>query len=115
MRFSGLTGNMSSLVFGVGQALAIVLFIVSVGGLTNEGAPQYRFAAMSILVGATGLLVFTNMFSQAQHGDVGRLIVLTTLVQVMIPILYQMFVVGDQSLRRIAGVLCALVAIVLLS
>jgi len=115
MRFSGLAGNMSSFVMFVGSTCVTVAFIAAFGSFSIQGSPDYRYAVGSVLIGAMGMLLFTNMFAQAQQNDVGRLIVLTTLVQVMIPILYQMFVIGDQSIRRISGVICALVAIVLLA
>ena len=115
MRWSGLSGNISSLVLLVGSTCMTIAFIAIFGSFTIQGSPDHRYAIVSVLIGAIGMLLFTNMFAQSPPADVGRLIVITTLVQVMIPIMYQMFIIGDQSIRRISGVLCALVAIALLS
>jgi hypothetical protein len=115
MSKSGLTGGLSSLFFSVGSAFVTLIFVISIGGFTVAGTPHYGYAGLSVAFGVVGMLLFTSMLSGAHASDVGRLIVLTTLVQVIVPIAYQMIVIGDHDPRRITGVVCALVAIWLLS
>jgi hypothetical protein len=115
MSRSGLTGGISSLFFSVGSAFVTLIFVLSVGSFTLTKTPHYGYAGFSVAFGVAGMLLFTNMLSEARYTEVGRLIVLTTLVQVIVPIVYQMVVIGDTDPRRMAGVLCALVAIGLLS
>src|SRR3989344_8684098 len=113
MTRSGLTGNVSSAVFAIG-----VLIVVSPFALYEFSGATIGIVWMMVvgacIFGGLGLLAFNGMLSKATPETVGSLLIVTTVVQVAIPALYQVINGGGLTVSKTIGFAAAILAAFLL-
>lgn len=115
MNKSGLSGNISSAVFAFG-ALAIVLpfGIYEFQHVGKSLSIGWALVTTACILGGLGLLAFNGMLAKADPKTVGSLFVLTVVVQVATPALYQVFMDGGLTVRKTTGFMAAILAALLL-
>ena len=109
---SGLTGNVASFVFASVVLLSVSPFAVS--NLSQIGNSYWIWAVAAGIIGAAGLLLFNNVLSKATPQSVGILVVLMILIQTVVPAVYQVIMIGEISMTKLAGFVLAVVASFLL-
>lgn len=110
---SGLNGNVSSACFSLVILVGVLPFAIYSNGLTVPTA-NWVMVVSAGSFGALGLLFFNSMLAEASLQNIGTLIVLMTLVQVVIPSLYQVIMSGQFSVGKITGYILAAMAAYLL-
>ena len=113
MNRSGLSGNVSSAVFSAIVFLGILPFAVMTSGATLATA-NWVMVIVAGCLGAIGLLFFNGMLARATSQNVGSLFVTMLVVQISLPALYQVVILGQVSPRKIAGFLAAVLTAILL-
>lgn len=113
MNKSGLSPYLSAGVFS-GLCFAIVLPFTLYYGITPTSEVRWEFALLAGLVGGVALLIFSNMLANVTPAELGSLFIITLIVQVMVPAIYQIIISGEFSHRRIAGIVVAIIAVLLL-
>ncbi len=113
MNRSGLAGNLSSAAFA-GIALLIVLPFAVHGGFQSLQTVKMSFVVAAGIAGGIGLLAFNGMLARVTREQVGMMFVIMIMVQATVPVVYHIVMTGDYSLRKLAGILAAFVAIILL-
>lgn len=112
MNRSGLSGNLSTLVFAT--VVLVCVFIVSFGSIKNITITSLPWAMGAGIVGALALLVFNSILAKATPQAVGTFIVLMIIAQITIPATYQAILNGGLPVSKIAGFVLAAVAAILL-
>ncbi len=112
MNRSGLSGNLSTLVFAT-VVLACV-FVVSFSSLQNITITSLPWAIGAGIVGAFALLVFNSILAKATPQAVGTFIVLMIVAQIVVPATYQAILNGGLPFSKIAGFVFATIAAILL-
>jgi hypothetical protein len=112
MNRSGLSGNLGTFVFASVVLLCVLPF--AAGSLQNLGKAHWLFAIPAGIIGAFGLLFFNNVLSKATPQNVGILIVLMIIVQTVVPAVYQAIMSGGLPFTKIAGLVLAGAAFLLL-
>lgn len=113
MNRSGLSGNVSSAMFGISCFIWILPIALRSNGFTLPQANWWVVAAAGIF-GALGLLSFNGMLAKATVKNVGTLFVLMTVVQIAVAALYQTVMTGRVTLDKAAGYATATLAAFLL-
>ncbi|NTU67031.1 MAG: hypothetical protein HGB08_03870 [Candidatus Moranbacteria bacterium] len=114
MNRSGLTGNVSSVMFCMAVLIGVSPFAIYSNGLSIPTA-NWTMVALAGFFGAIGLLSFNSMLSNATPQNVGTLFVFMIVVQIVVPALYQTIMDGNISIRKIGGYTAAITAAFLLS
>ena len=112
MNRSGLSGNLSTLVFAT--VVLVCVFIVSFSSIQNITVTSLPWAIGAGIVGAIALLVFNSMLAKATPQAVGTFIVLMIIAQITIPATYQAILNGGLPASKIVGFVFAAVAAILL-
>lgn len=112
MNRSGLSGNLGTFIFAL--VVLLCVFPFAAGSLQNIGKAHWIFAIPAGIVGAFGLLLFNSVLSKATPQNVGVLIVLMIIVQTIIPAIYQAIMSGGMPFTKIAGLVLAAAAFLLL-
>lgn len=109
MNRSGLSGNVSSVVFSLGTFIALIPIAIGSNGFN---LPQAKWSMVALACGtaAIGLLAFNGMLAGANPKDVGTLFVIMIVVQTATPALYQVVMNGNISAPKLAGFVLAGVA-----
>ena len=102
MNRSGLTGNVSAAVFALGALIVVspFAFYEFSGGAVSV---VWTMAIGACILGGLGLLSFNGMLSKATPETIGSLFVLTTVVQIAIPALYQVINSGGLTVSKAIG------------
>jgi len=112
MNRSGLSGNLSSLIFTVVVLCGVTPF--AIGKVSNISNANWYMAIGAGLAGAAGILLFNGMLAKATPQNVATLFIVMMLAQIAVPALYQMFLAGGLSLARGVGMVLAGISAVLL-
>jgi len=115
MNRSGLSGNVSSLVFVVVMLGCILPF--SVGNLGSIISPdiKWTFAIGASFFGAAGILLLNNILAMTTPQRVSLLLVLTFVLQMVVPAVYHVIVTGGLTVTKGAGFAFAITAAILLT
>lgn len=139
MNRSGLNGNLS--VFILNALTLICVFAFAVGSMKSSAAmnwdmiisagvivifglvfisdsisgiaANWKIIIASAVIGSCGMLLFNGMLAQAAENNVGFLIVTMTIMQTLIPAIYQVVMNGITAIKT-AGFILAVVAMALL-
>lgn len=112
MNKSGLTGNMSSLVFTAFAILTVAPFAMNEGfGSLRTAAPIFFISAG--IVAGIALLLFNGMLSQATPKQVSSLFLISLMAQIVSPAIYHMYQNGIEP-KKLAGITLAVLASILL-
>ena len=116
MNRSGLSGNISSLVFAAVVLVCVIPFSLRpiFSGNTDLAQASWTMAILSGIAAAVGMMVFNGMLAKATPQSVGTLFVLMILVQTTVPVVYDAVMNGGISLTKAAGFVFAAVAAILL-
>lgn len=114
MNRSGLTGNISSAVFAFG-VLIIVAPFAAYDFYTLKINAIWAFAVGACVFGGLGMLNFTGLLSKATPQTVGSLFVMTLVMQIAIPALYQVINNGGLTASKALGFVAAVLAAFLLA
>lgn len=110
MNRSGLQGFLSATVF-VTVTLIFVSPFVYVDGVASLQTADWRFWLASGIFGAIGLLAFTRMLSITEKEEIGLLLIIVYLVQVVVSAIYHIITTGTYSIRNIIGFVAAAIAV----
>ena len=115
MNRSGLSGNVASLVLVVVMLGCILPF--SVGNLGSIISPdiKWTFAIGASFFGATGILLLNNILAMATPQRVSLLLVLTFVLQMVVPAVYHVIVTSGVTVTKGAGFAFAIAAAILLT
>jgi hypothetical protein len=115
MNRSGLSGNVSSLVLVVVMLGCILPF--SVGNLGSIISPdiKWTFAIGASFFGAAGILLLNNILAMATPQRVSLLLVLTFVLQMVVPAVYHIIVTSGVTVTKGAGFAFAIAAAILLT
>ena len=115
MNRSGLSGNVSSLVLVVVMLGCILPF--SVGNLWSIISPdiKWTFAIGASFFGAAGILLLNNILAMATPQRVSLLLVLTFVLQMVVPAVYHVIVTSGVTVTKGAGFAFAIAAAILLT
>lgn len=112
MNRSGLSGNLATFIFAV--VVLLCVFPFAAGSLQNIGKVHWILVITAGIIGAFGLLLFNGVLSKATPQNVGVLIVLMIIVQTIVPAVYQAIMSGGLPFTKIAGLVLAAAAFLLL-
>ena len=112
MNRSGLSGNLGTFVFAAVVLLCVFPFAAS--SLHNIGTAHWMWAIAAGIFGSLGLLAFNSVLSKATPQNVGIFIVLMIIVQTVVPAVYQAIMSGGLPFTKIAGLVLAAAAFLLL-
>jgi hypothetical protein len=115
MNRSGLSGNVASLVLVVVMLGCILPF--SIGNLGSIISPdiKWTFAIGASFFGATGILLLNNILAMATPQRVSLLLVLTFVLQMVVPAVYHVIVTSGVTVTKGAGFAFAIAAAILLT
>jgi hypothetical protein len=115
MNRSGLSGNVASLVLVVVMLGCILPF--SIGNLGSIISPdiKWTFAIGASFFGATGILLLNNILAMATPQRVSLLLVLTFVLQMVVPAVYHIIVTSGVTVTKGAGFAFAIAAAILLT
>jgi hypothetical protein len=115
MNRSGLSGNVASLVLVVVMLGCILPF--SVGNLGSIISPdiKWTFAIGASFFGAAGILLLNNILAMATPQRVSLLLVLTFVLQLVVPAVYHVIVTSGVTVTKGAGFAFAIAAAILLT
>jgi hypothetical protein len=115
MNRSGLSGNVASLVLVVVMLGCILPF--SVGNLGSIISPdiKWTFAIGASFFGAAGILLLNNILAMATPQRVSLLLVLTFVLQMVVPAVYHVIVTSGVTVTKGAGFAFAIAAAILLT
>ena len=112
MNKTGLNGNVAVVIFSALVAIVVIPFaVVDFGNMANV---RWWVLAITVILGAAGMIFFNGMLAKATPQSVGTLFVLMIIVQTSIPAIYQVIQNGGISLMKGAGFLLAIIAAILL-
>lgn len=113
MNRSGLSGNMSAGVFtGVVLVGLLPFALYSSGGVIPKA--NWAIVIVAGFFGVLGMLFFNGMLAGATSANVGQLFIFTTVIQVVIPAVYQTVKAGQLEPDKAVGYIAAMVAAYLL-
>lgn len=116
MQKSGLSGHLSSAVFALVAFLIILVPTFLKGKIAEQvEVADLKIAILAGVLGGLGLLAFNTMMTKVPMTSIGTYIVVMIVAQTIVPVIYQMVVSGDFSLRKIAGALIAITGVILLA
>ncbi len=113
MARGGLSGNVASLVFATISMIFIIPF--AVGSLSGLAQAKWMIVICAGIIGAVGLLSLNGMLLKSTPANVSSLFVTMVVVQIAVPVIYQMFMVGGVTMTKAVGFGFAIVAAILLS
>lgn len=114
MNRSGLSGNVSSVMFCLLVLIGVTPFAIYSNGFTIPTA-NWTLVILAGFFGAIGLLSFNGMLASASPQNVGTLFVLMIVVQTAVPALYQTIMSGGfPPIDKACGYAAAAVAAYLL-
>ncbi len=113
MNRSGLAPALSAGVFA-GICFVTVLPFAWWGGLASPQGARWCFAILAGLIAGVALLMFNKMLASVTPTQVGSLFIITLVIQVIVPAIYQAVITGDFSAKRVFGFLLAVLAVLLL-
>ncbi len=114
MNRTGLNGYVSAACFGLATLVGVLPFAyLSNHGLSLPSA-NWWMVLLAGIFGAVGLMAFNGMLSKASLNNVGTLIVIVNLVQLVVMACYQASVNHSLPPGRIGGFLAAALATYLL-
>ncbi len=113
MNRSGLSGNLSSAIFA-GVAFLIMLPLAITGGFSSMQNARISFAVFAGIAGGIGVLFLNSMLAKVNRQNVGALLITMVLTQVAVTAIYHMYQGGEYSIRKILGVIAAIIAVILL-
>lgn len=114
MNRSGLSGNLASLVFILGNLAIVAPFALMSNGLAIPHA-DWLMAGLSCAVASIALLFLNSVLAKATPAAAGTIILLMVLPQVVVPAVYQAFMTHSMPAAKIVGVVLAIIAAVLLA
>ena len=117
MNRSGLSGNVSSMVFTAVVLICVTPFALRhiAGGTENFAQVSWTMAAAAGIAGAIGVMAFNGMLAQATPQSVGTLFVVMIVVQTTVPAIYSAVMNGEVTLTKATGFVFAGLAAVLLT
>jgi hypothetical protein len=115
MNRSGLSGNVSSFVLVVIMLGCILPF--SIGNLGSIFNPDVKwlFAMGASVCGGAGILLLNSVLARATPKHVGLLLVLTFVLQMIVPAVYHVVVTGGLTVTKGAGFALAITSAILLT
>jgi len=113
MSRSGLSGNVSSVMFSAAALIGVLPVALYSNGVSIPTA-NWAMVILAGLFGALGLLSFNGMLASASAHNIGTLFVLMTVVQVAVAASYQTITSGHLSVEKAAGYAAAALAAYLL-
>ena len=113
MNRSGLAPSLSAGVFA-GICFATVLPFAWRGHFASAQGANWYLAVTAGVVAGVALLIFNRMLASVTPVEVGSLFIITLVVQVVVPAVYQVVITGDFSVKRILGFMLAVLAVFLL-
>ena len=93
-------------------SLLFALPVAFLGNWSGITGPQLRIAALACVISAVGTICFNRMLATTTVGEVANMFLLMLVVQVAVPA--AVLLRNGASMRQIAGLAAAAVAIVLL-
>lgn len=113
MNRSGLNGNVASAAFSTFVLIGVLPFaLYSSGGMLPKA--NWLMVVGAGIFGVLGLLSFNGMLAGASLNNVGTLFVLMTVIQIVLPALYQVTMTGELPITKLAGFVAATIAAYLL-
>lgn len=113
MSRSGLSSYLAAAVFGACSLIVVTPFAMHDGVSTLQQA-KWLPIFLAGLTGAAGMLIYTNILTTADLKDLGSLIIISTLSQMMIGALYESWQSGDISYQKLIGYVLAITSVFLL-
>ena len=113
MSRSGLSGYLAAAVFGLCSLIVVTPFAIYDGTSTLNEAKLLPII-LAGLTGATGMLFYTNILTTAPIKDLGSLIIIATISQLVVGSIYDSWQSGGISLKQAAGYSLAVVVVFLL-
>ncbi|MFA6432556.1 MAG: hypothetical protein WCV82_01950 [Candidatus Paceibacterota bacterium] len=112
MSKSGLNGNVSAMAF----AGCVLIFVTpfALNSMGSVGNVNWWMVIAAGVFSAIGVLLFNGMLAKATTQNIGTMIVLQVIAQVVIPAVYQTIMSGNISAIKISGFALAAIASVLL-
>jgi hypothetical protein len=111
---SGMTGTVSTLVF-----TSVVFAITLVTALSSDTSSLYtgnlQIVILAGVCGAIALLSFNSVLAKATRQQVPSLFLTMILVQISVPVVYDFLVNHEFHPTKIAGILAAVLAAILLA
>jgi drug/metabolite transporter (DMT)-like permease len=102
MNKSGLNGFISAAVFAGAASICIIPFALYENGFAIPKA-NWTMVAIAVFIGALGLIMFNGMLAKSPALNIGNLIIITTLMQVVMAASYQIYMSGQITLDKICG------------
>jgi len=113
MSRSGLSGNISSFVLVLVMLVCILPF--SIGSFGEIFNANLWFAISAAILGAAGLLFFNGILFKATPQNLGPLLVLIFVIQIIVPSMYHIIMTGGVTVTKGIGFVLAIVAAILLN
>lgn len=102
---SGLPGFVSAALLSGLSFLFIIPVAIYSGQLqTVSFSTPLTFAIMAVIIGALGLLTFNTGLAEVTPERIGGMFMTMIMVQLSVPALYQIFLSGDLSPKRMVGI-----------
>lgn len=115
MSKSGLSGMASTAAFIVMSMIIIVPAALSNGvTLQSLADAKVRYVLVAAIIASGGLILMNRSLGAADPKQIGSLLLVMILAQVVVPSLYQIWV-GAVNAKLVGGILAAVVAIFLLA
>ena len=112
LRKSGLSGNLSSVIFSATTTLFVTL--LSLKGWGSTANANWGIILTSGILSALGIICFNGMLAKATDEAAGTLFVTMILVQTTIPAFYDTCVNGGISFTKMLGFVLAVLSAILL-
>jgi len=113
MNRSGLGGNISSLVLVIVMLLVILPF--SIGDFGEIFNANLMFAVGAAVLGAAGILLLNGILFKASPQNLGPLLVLVFVAQIVVSSIYHVVVTGGITVTKGIGFALAVITAILLN
>jgi VIT1/CCC1 family predicted Fe2+/Mn2+ transporter len=113
MNRSGLSGNVSSVIFSAAVLIGVLPFALYSSGLSIPTA-NWTMVTFAGIFGALGLISFNGMLANASLQNVGILFILTLVTQTTVAASYQVLMSGHLPIDKACGYVAAIAAAYLL-
>lgn len=113
MNRSGLSGNISSLVLVIVMLVCILPF--SIGDFGEIFNANLMFAVGAAILGAAGILLLNGILFKVTPQNVGPLLVLIFVTQIIMPSIYHIIMTGGITATKGIGFTLAVIAAILLN
>jgi hypothetical protein len=112
MQRSGISGNVSSVLFTLIVFVILTPFII--GGLRNMTDVDWKMLIVAGILGAIGLMAFNSMLAEATKENVSLYAMVVIFIQVFILAIHHIYMNGGISFTKSVGLVMAVMASYLL-